>query len=87
MAETLFRYTIDVIACCAFGTNVHSLKDADAEFRRCVRNLCDFSVRRGFATLVAFSALALTSLLKLKDVDDDTTNYLRKTVWSTVEYR
>jgi cytochrome P450 family 6 len=83
----MFRYTTDVIASCAFGIDVHSLKDPDAEFRKYMRNLFDFSVRRGLAVLTAFFAPALTSLLKLKCVDDDATNYVRKTVWSTVEYR
>jgi cytochrome P450 family 6 len=83
----MFRYTTDVIASCAFGINGNSLTDPDAEFRRYMRNIFDFSVRKGLAALTAFSCPALTSLLKLKCVDDDTTNYIRKTVWSTVEYR
>jgi len=83
----MYRYTTDAIASCAFGISVLTLKDPDAVFRRYIRNLFDFSVRRGLAALTAFSAPVLTSLLKLKCVDDDTTNYLRKTVWSTVENR
>jgi len=66
---------------------VNSLKDPDAEFRRYLRTLFDFSVRKGLAVLTAFSAPALTSLFKLKCVDDDTSNYVRRTVWNTVEYR
>jgi cytochrome P450 family 6 len=83
----MFRFTTDVIASCAFGISVHSLKDPDAEFRRYMRHLFDFSVRRSLAILTAFSAPALTTLFKLKCMDDDANNYLRKTVWSTVEYR
>jgi cytochrome P450 family 6 len=83
----MYRYTTDVIASCAFGISCHSLKDPDAEFRRYARNIFDFSVREGLAALTAFSSPALTSLLKLKCVDDESTNYVRKTIWSTVEYR
>ena len=83
----MYRYTSDVIASCAFGINAHSLKDPDAEFRRYMRNLFDLSVRKGLAILIAFYAPALTSLFKLKCVDDESNNYVRKTVWSTVEYR
>jgi cytochrome P450 family 6 len=83
----MFRYTTDVIASCAFGITVHSLKDPDAEFRRYMRNLFDFSVRKSLAILTAFSAPTLTSFFKLKCVDDDTNNYVRRTVWNTVEYR
>jgi cytochrome P450 family 6 len=83
----MYRYTTDVIASCAFGINVHSLKDPDAEFRRYMRNLFDLSVRKGLAILTAFCAPAFTSIFKLKCVDDESNNYVRKTVWSTVEYR
>jgi hypothetical protein len=83
----MYRYTTDVIASCAFGINGHSLQDLQAEFRLFLRKIFDFSVRKALAGLTAFGAPTLTSLLNLKFVDDDTTSYLRKTVWSTVEYR
>jgi hypothetical protein len=52
-----------------------------------VRNIFDFSIRKGLAGLTAFTAPENKTLLNTKFVDDDTTRYLRKTVWSTVEYR
>jgi hypothetical protein len=52
-----------------------------------LRKIFDFSVRKGLAGVTAFTAPALKNLLKIKFLDDDTTNYLRKVVWSTVEYR
>ena len=85
--ETIYRYTTDVIASCAFGINANSLKDPNAEFRMYVRKIFEFSVRKGLAGLTAMTAPAVKNLLKLKLMDDDTTRYLRKTVWSTVEYR
>ena len=87
MAETMYRYTTDVIASCAFGINGYSLKDPNAYFRMYVRKIFDFSVRKGLAGLTAFTAPALKKLLKLKFLDDDTTRYIRNTVWCTVEYR
>ena len=85
--ETMYRYTTDVIASCAFGINGHSLKDPNAEFRMFLRKIFDFSVRKGLAALTAFTAPQIKNLLNIKFLDDDTTRYLRKTVWSTVEYR
>jgi cytochrome P450 family 6 len=85
--ETMYRYTTDVIASCAFGINSHSLEDPQAEFRRYLRKVLDFSFLKGLAGLTAFFAPELTSLLKLKFLDNDTENYVRKIVWSTVEYR
>jgi hypothetical protein len=85
--ETMYRYTTDVIASCAFGINANSLKDPNAEFRMFARKIFDFSVRKGLAALTAFTAPEIQKLLNIKFLDDDTTRYLRKTVWSTVEYR
>jgi hypothetical protein len=87
VVETLYRYTTDVIASCAFGINGHALKDPQSEFRMYVRNIFDFSVRKGLAGLTAFTAPKIQTFLNVKFMDDDTTRYLRKTVWSTVEYR
>jgi hypothetical protein len=87
VVETMYRYTTDVIASCAFGINGNSLKDPDAEFGLFLRKTFEFTVRKGLAGLTANFAPALTSLLKLQFDDDATTNYLRKTVWSSVEYR
>jgi len=81
------RFTTDVIASCVFGINGHSLKDPDAEFGRYARTVFDFSVKKGFAVLLAFFAPGLNSLLRLKFVEDKTNNYMRQIVWDTVEYR
>jgi len=87
VVEILYRYTTDVIASCAFGINGHALKDPQSEFRMYVRNIFDFSIRKGLAALTAFTAPEIKKLLSIKFLDDDTNRYLRKTVWSTVEYR
>ena len=87
VVETMYRYTIDVIASCAFGINGHALKDPQSEFGMYVRNLFEFSFTKGLAGLTAFSAPQIKNLLNLKFLEDETTRYLRKTVWSTVEYR
>jgi cytochrome P450 family 6 len=87
VVETMYRYTTDVIASCAFGINANSLKDPNSEFRMYARKIFDFSVRKGLAGLTAFIAPEIKNLLNIKFLDDDTTRYLRKTVWSTVEYR
>jgi hypothetical protein len=87
VVEMMFRYATDVIATCAFGINGNSLKDPDAEFRFLLRKIFDFTVRKELAELMGIFAPAVTSLLKLKFVDDDSTNYFKRMVWSTVEYR
>jgi cytochrome P450 family 6 len=85
--ETMARYTTDVIASCAFGIQSNTLKDPNAEFRRYLRNVLDFSVKKGVTNLLAFFAPSVKSILKLKFLDDATADYIRRTVWRTVEYR
>jgi cytochrome P450 family 6 len=81
------RFSTDVIASCAFGINGNSLKDPDAEFRRRLRTIFDFSIRKGLTAMLQFFAPSLLSLIKLKYVDAATEDFIIKTVWSTVEYR
>jgi cytochrome P450 family 6 len=81
------RFTTDVIASCAFGIDGNSLKDPDAEFGRYVKTTSDLSVKRGLVLLLTFLAPSLKNLFRLKFVEDKTNNYIRQTVWSTVEYR
>jgi hypothetical protein len=61
--EAMARYTTDVIASCAFGIQSNSLKDPDAEFRRYLRNIFDFSVKKGLVSLIWFFAPSLNSIL------------------------
>jgi cytochrome P450 family 6 len=85
--ETMNRFTTDVIASCAFGINSNSLKYPNAEFRKQTRDIFESSFQKGLAMLSSFFAPYLATVFKLKFLDDVTTNYIRKTVWSTVEYR
>jgi cytochrome P450 family 6 len=81
------RFTTDTIASCAFGINGNSLKDPDSEFGRRVRSVFTFSVKKGLAMQFAFFAPYLNKIFRLNFMDDKTNNYVRKVVWSTVEYR
>jgi len=87
VVEAMYRYTTDVIASGAFSINGNSLKDPNAELRMFSRKIFDFSVRKGLAGLTAFTAPEVKNLLNTRFLDDDTNRYLRKTVWSTAEYR
>jgi cytochrome P450 family 6 len=85
--ETMDRFTIDVIASCAFGINSNSLKDEDSEFGRHIRTVFNFSVKKGLAILTVLFAPQLQKIFRLKFIDDKTNDYVRQIVWSTVEYR
>jgi cytochrome P450 family 6 len=87
VTETMARFTTDVIASCAFGINSNSLKNPDAEYRRYLRKVFDFTILKGLAGVMMFFALKLKNIFKLKFLDDKTSNYIRKIVWLTVDYR
>jgi hypothetical protein len=81
------RFTTDVIAYCVFGINGKSLKDRDAEFGRHIRNVTESSDKKRLTMPTAFFASQLQTIIRLKIVEDKKKNYVRQSVWSTVEYR
>jgi cytochrome P450 family 6 len=85
--ETMARYTTDVIASCAFGINGNSLKDPDSEFGQNIKSVLGVSIMKGLAMLTGFFAPHLQTKFRLNVMEDKVNNYVRKIVWSTVEYR
>lgn len=85
--EAMSSYTTDVIARCGFGIESNSLKNPDAEFRRYLRRVFDYSLRKGLFSITAFLAPHLQNFFRLKLVDNATTKFLREVTWSTVTYR
>jgi cytochrome P450 family 6 len=85
--DEIARYTIDVISSCAFGIESNSFTNAEAEFRVYLNKFVEYTSLKSFATLLISFAPKYQSFLKLKILEDATVNFLRKTVWSTVQYR
>jgi len=81
------RYTTDVITSVAFGIESNTLKNPDAEFNKYTRKFVEYTTLKSFATLAASFAPSLQSVLRLKINDDNILTFLRKSVWSTVQYR
>lgn len=87
VTETMLRYTTDVIASCAFGIQSQTLKNYNSEFRMYLRQIFDFTIRKGLTNLLALFSPTLMSILRLKFLDKCTSDYITKTVWNTVEHR
>ncbi|XP_067006634.2 cytochrome P450 6j1 [Anabrus simplex] len=85
--DTMARYTTDVIASCAFGIQGNALRQQNSEFRQMLSKIFDFSILKGIKMAISFFAPALMVALKLKILEGDVEDYIRKTVWSTVEHR
>ncbi|KAJ9594886.1 hypothetical protein L9F63_013811 [Diploptera punctata] len=81
------RYTTDVIASCAFGIESNSLRDPEAEFRRILRSIFQFSPRKALAGFTSFFAPKLQRIFKLRLINEEVTNFVRNTLWRTMEYR
>jgi cytochrome P450 family 6 len=81
------RFTTDVIASCALGINSNSLKDPDSEFGQRLRKIIEFTVRKGFVSVLAFFAPYLNNVFRVKFMDEKSNNFVRQMVWNTVEHR
>ncbi|KAJ4432906.1 hypothetical protein ANN_15163 [Periplaneta americana] len=85
--ETMARFTTDVIASCAFGLDTGSLQSEDAEFRQMLCKVFTFSPLKSIASALAFFSPNLLMVLRIKIVEDSVTDFVRNSVWDTVEYR
>jgi cytochrome P450 family 6 len=85
--DILARFTTDVIASCAFGIQCNCLRNPDAEFRNWGRKIFEVTYKM---KLFRFANIVMPSLIKrfgLSFVPRDVSNYFRKMVRETVDYR
>lgn len=81
------KFTTDIIGCIAYGLNVNSLNNPDAEFRKYGKMVFDLSFIRGFELLAAFFLPNIARLAHLKTFGKDTSIFLRKAFWETMTQR
>ena len=81
------RFTTDSISSCAFGLEGNAIKNPESTIRRNLRKFVEYNVVKGIATLFLFFCPKLQNLFRLKFVDNETTNFLRKVLWDTIAYR
>ncbi|XP_055848861.1 cytochrome P450 6a2-like [Episyrphus balteatus] len=80
------RFTTDVIGSCAFGLEVNSLKDPNAQFRIYGQKI--FSEQRhGLIMMFVNSCPSLARKLGMKVTNDDVEEFFMGVVKKTVEYR
>jgi cytochrome P450 family 6 len=85
--DFLARYSTDIISSCAFGIESNSLKNPDAEFRQWGRKIFDPSLRSSLVRVLNATVPALKRVLKVRFLDYNVSNYFRKMVQETVDYR
>lgn len=85
--DILARFTIDVIGTCAFGIDCNSLKNPNAEF--CVQGKKSFDLTKTQLAKLFFSQLFpnFSQFIKLRISDFELTEFFKKVVKETVDYR
>ncbi|KAL0103190.1 hypothetical protein PUN28_017495 [Cardiocondyla obscurior] len=81
------RFSTDIIGITAYGLNVNSVNNPDAEFRKHGRKIFDFDIIRAFEFLATFFFPPIVSILRLKFFGKETTNFLRDVLWGTITER
>jgi cytochrome P450 family 6 len=87
LKDILARYSTDIIASCAFGVQCNCLRNPDAEFRSWGRRVFETKFRQRLTTLLNIVYPSLVYTLKLSLIPKDVSNYFRKMVTETLEYR
>ncbi|KAL9703501.1 hypothetical protein quinque_007019 [Culex quinquefasciatus] len=86
--DVLSRLGIDVIATCAFGLKVNSLKEPENEFYRQGRRIVNFS---GFGFILKIASMRffpkLTTMLGIDVVDREQADYFTKLIRDTMSTR
>ena len=85
--EFFTKYTNDVIASCAFGISVNSLKNPNNEFYKYGREATNFEGVRALKFFLVNLAPKLLKLLNIKLVDDKIASFFKKIVSDTIKMR
>jgi len=85
--EVAAKFTTDIIGCTAYGLNVNSLNNPDAEFRKYGRMIFDYENIRGYELFAVFFLPALARIMRVKTFGKDSSHFLRKVFWETINQR
>ncbi|CAL1682604.1 unnamed protein product [Lasius platythorax] len=81
------KFTTDMIGCTAYGLNVNSLNNPNAEFRNHGRKIFEYGYIRGYEVLAMFFFPYVVRLAGLKTFGKDSTIFLRRVFWETITQR
>lgn len=87
MKELFTRFANDVIATCAFGIQVNSLKDRQNEFFEMGRDVTDFSGLRSLKFFGFINAPRLMKALGIQLFSPAVQNFFRRVVMGNIAYR
>jgi len=85
--EIAAKFTTDVIGCTAYGLNVNSLNNPNAEFRKYGRMIFDYENVRGYELFAIFFLPSIARMTGIKTFGKDASNFLRRVFWETINQR
>lgn len=85
--ELTAKFTTDVIGSTAYGLDVNSFKDPNAEFRKYGKMIFDYNIIRGYEMLAVFFLPHIVRLTKIKLFGKEPTKFLRRVFWETLDQR
>lgn len=85
--ELAAKFTTDVIGSTAFGLDVNSFKDPNAEFRKYGKMIFQYDTIRGLEMLAIFFLPTIIRLTRVKMFGKEPTNFMRKVFSETLNYR
>jgi cytochrome P450 family 6 len=81
------KFTTDIIGSIAYGLNVNSLANPDAEFRKHGKKIFHYDLLRAFEFLAVFFFPKIVPLLRIKAFGRNSTVFLRNVFWETITKR
>lgn len=85
--ELTAKFTTDVIGSTAYGLDVNSFKDPNAEFRKYGKMIFQYDTIRGLEMLAIFFLPIIVRLTHIKMFGKQPTVFLRKVFWETITHR
>uniref|UniRef100_A0A348G633 Cytochrome P450 n=1 Tax=Odontomachus monticola TaxID=613454 RepID=A0A348G633_ODOMO len=85
--ELISKFTTDVIGSTAYGLNVNSLNNPDAEFRKHGKQIFHYNLVRSFEFLAMFFLPNIVRLAGVKTFGKESSKFLRKAFWETMLQR
>ena len=88
MKELFTKFTVDIIATCAFGLEVNSFKNPDNEFVKIRKVIDDFNKPQAAFKMLGFGMFPkLMEFFKLRLMDESTCEVFQATITDTIKIR
>lgn len=87
LKELCAKYTTDLIGTTAYGLQVNSLNNPDAEFRKCGREIFEFNFYRSIELTSMFFSPQMVKPLGFQFFTKKSAKFLRHAFWDTIKER